>query len=251
MRKITLTLLLLTGFVQIHAKKNANPMWLDFGIKGGYMPTYMFNTTKINDENYSFNYSAGYAFGGKLGFNFSAERGITLDGLYSKSSFSDKISFSDTVLGNFAFTNTVTTTSIDIPLMYRSNGGDGSYFEIGPQLSLLRTANQTTNFGGLDVKSSFVSMNYAVVLGFGQYIGLNDKLGLFAGLRFGYTINDVIESSKKTSSGSPVYTPFRDINKFKYSQSHPLFAMVLLEFNFDLGYIVSSKCGKATRFVLF
>ena len=165
--------------------------------------------------------------------------------------FSDKVSFSDSALGTFSYTNTITRKSLDIPLTYRSNGDDGSYFEIGPFVSISQSTEGKSVGASVDVSKSFASMNYGAIMGFGQYVGINDKFGFMLGLRFGYTINDVIEASDRGKTGSPIYTQKKDVDKFKYEQSHPLFALVVMEFNFDLGYTVSAKCGKSTKFLLF
>ncbi|PCJ81357.1 MAG: hypothetical protein COA57_14300 [Flavobacteriales bacterium] len=237
MRKISIAAFVLLFAVNGFAQKN--PKWIDVGVKGSYNPSVIFNLNILNDKAYDYKYSAGYSFGGKLGFNFNAEHQITVDGLYSKfNQFMD--------INTTSITNHLSYNSFDIALFYRKNDLGGGYVEIGPQYSMI--SNAALNGDG--VSDKLEKANYAVMLGFGQYIGGNDKIGFSFGFRFGYVINDIINASSRTENGSPVYLPIKN-NKFEYAPSNPIYAHVMLEVNWDLGYLVSSQCGKKTRFILF
>ena len=250
MRKISIYLLLSGMSIICFAGRNPSPKWIDLGVKISYSPNILFNLNQFNDNIYSPKYSAGYVFGGKLGFNFNDEHQIIVEGLHAMRNYEIDLK-SELISGTQLFKH----TSLDIPLLYRKNDSNGGYFEIGPQLSLYNNPEiefDGTTLGG-DYSDELVKNNYAAVMGFGQYVGLGDKLGFMFGFRFGYNLTDIISKDYQTDAGSFLYTPITEeaVESFEYEATNPMFAMVTLEFNFDLGYMVSSKCGKSTKFMLF
>lgn len=237
MKKLSiLTALLLCAFAM------KSQIWFDLGVKGGYTPGLSINSNIFNDENYKLKFASGYQYGGKVGINFNSEHAVAVEGLISTIQTKTEVS------GNEA--STLALTYLEIPILYRYNKESGGYSEIGPVIGMLRGADK----GGTDFKSQFVDNNYGLMIGFGQYIGGGNLFGLNLGFRMSYTFNDIVKSDNQSVLGNAVYTPsdLDNANSFEYKGSNNFYAGIVLEFNFNLGYIVKgSGCHKNSRFKLF
>lgn len=237
MKKLTiLTALLLSAFTM------KSQIWFDLGVKGGFTPGLSINSNVFNDKNYTLKFASGYQYGGKIGINFDSEHAIAIEGLLST------INTKTTVGDNDA--STLSLQYLEIPILYRFNKEDGGYTEIGPVISLLQGAERE----GTDFKSQFVDNNYGLMIGLGQYIGGGNLFGLNLGFRMSYTFNDIVNGDNQTLLGNAVYTPsdLESLGSFEYKATHNLYAGIVLEFNFNLGYIVKgSGCHKNSRFKLF
>ena len=216
-------------------------IWFDLGAKVGYGPSMSFNTNSFDNLDYSYKYAGTILYGGKLSVNFSPNHALVGELLFNQ--FTHAVNVKDKV-------NKVNLKYMQIPVMYRNNGENGGYTEIGVQFSTLKSAA----FNSADVMKQFVKNNYDAVLGFGQYIGGGDVFGLNLGLRIAYTLNDVINADYRTSLGNAVYAPttVESISNFKYQATHNVYVAATLELNFDFGYLAKgSNCHKGTRFKMF
>jgi opacity protein-like surface antigen len=167
------------------------------GAKGSFFSTWLFNKN-VSDQNASLDYASTFSpsFGIQAVFMLKETYGISAEIVYA----SHKQKY-DGYIGNEedgAFTNELTLSYIDIPILFRVSSPKGPYFEIGPQVSLLAGAKETfafeiptvANYSDRDVKDDFKGFGVAGVLGFGIDIKLTDMINLTTGLRFGYMFTD-------------------------------------------------------------
>ncbi|MFT6746785.1 MAG: hypothetical protein ACJAZ2_001129 [Glaciecola sp.] len=238
-------LLLLFALSFVMTQANAE-VWFDIGAKAAYAPG-VFTNGQILASNQLLNYSHGYFVGGKIGVNFGLTHSMTIDVVSSKTN--QKLT--DPTKTN---SHSLSLSSIDIPIMYRNNQSSGGYSEIGPQITITQSAETKINGVSTDVKSSFNSSNMGVAFGFGQYIGGSDSFGFNMGVRFAYMFGDIVASSSQDLQGDPVFQPVSpaEFTAYRYKPSGRLYAGVVLEANFNIGYITQgSRCAKRTRFKMF
>ena len=239
--------IILLSILSVFAFQSKGEVWFDVGAKGAYAPGVFTNPYILSSENQRLAYNHGYFVGGKIGINFGLTHSATIDVLYSTTT--------QTLINNDKTNNyTVSLSSIDLPIMYRNNGDNGSYGEIGPQLSFTRKAQADLNGVSQDAKNSFNSTNMGVAFGFGQYIGGGNVFGLTMGLRFAYSFGDIVASSSQHLTGDPVFQPLGpdETSTYTYKASGRLYAGVVVEANFNIGYITQgSRCSKRTKFKMF
>lgn len=221
---------------------NAQP-WFDVGIKGGIGSSFMYNKQIFTDQYLTHVFKPGYTVGAKLGFNFVQEHQLTVDVM--KTSYTQGFHYYPEagVEKNREFT----IQGMDYLLMYRLNR-NGTYFEIGPQLSTVskvKYSDEGGDFISPDKPADVINKSYyAVALGFGGYIFGTDNFGVTTGLRLNYTLND-IASDKGHDKNFPVLIA---------GDSNPtrnLGIMFIIEMNYDFGYLVSPSCGKRGKLFVF
>lgn len=222
--------------------------WIDCGVKGGYGITNLINSNIWNDSKIEPLLSTGYAFGGKLGLNFNINYQITAD-FIAKSS-NQKYLFEPSQTSE-KWEKKVTYNSFDIPLLFRHNSDNGSFLEIGPQISFLMGITETVDNNSIDRKGYFESTNLGAVFGFGSYIIGGDNTYLVFGLRMHYGFQDILsnEGGKNNREHFPIsngemdnYEP--DFKFESYKPTNSISGLVYLEFNYDLAYLVSSSCKR-------
>lgn len=221
-------------------------LWIDLGVKGGFTPGITMNSNVFNNEKFKLGFASGYQFGGKFGINFNPTHAVAIEVLSSTINTKTTVGDSDP--------NTLGLNYLEIPILYRYNKENGGYSEIGPVIGLLNSANLNSSSTDADVKNQFQKTNYGMMLGFGQYIGGGNLFGLNLGFRIAYTFNDIVQADFQSVAGNAVYTPndAESVSSFEYKKSNNIYAGIVLEFNFNLGYFVKgSGCKKNTRFKLF
>lgn len=232
----------LSFIVLLTATLHAQP-WFDAGIKAGIGTSFMYNSQIFDDQELTHVFKPGYAFGAKLGFNFIQEHQLTFDVM--KSSYTQGFLYypQSGVERNREFQ----IGTMDYLLMYRSNR-KGTYFEIGPQLSVtskVKYKDDGVNFLGEMPADELIEKKYfAVALGFGGYIFGTDNFGVTTGIRLNYTIND-IASEKGTDLNFPIF-----VDK-EADPTHNLGVMFVVEMNYDFGYLVSPTCGQRKKLFVF
>ncbi|MFT6716055.1 MAG: hypothetical protein ACJA0Q_000684 [Saprospiraceae bacterium] len=239
--------LLLLSLLVLFSLHSKGEVWFDIGAKGAYAPGVFTNAHLLSSRNQSLKYNHGYFYGGKLGVNFGLTHSMTIDLLLSKTT--------QTLINSLKTNNyTVSLSSLDLPIMYRHNQDNGGYSEIGPQFTFTQEANLSVNGLTSDIKSNFNSTNMGVAFGFGQYIGGGQAFGFNMGLRFAYMFGDIVASSSQNMGDDPIFQPLgaEEIGKYTYNPTGRLYAGVVLEANFNIGYITKgSRCSKRTRFKMF
>jgi hypothetical protein len=221
------------------------------GAKGSFFSTWLFNKN-VSDQNASLDYASSFSptFGVQAIFMLKETYGISAEVIYA----SQKQKYDGYYNGNEnnTFTNELSLSYIDIPILFRVSSPKGPYFEIGPQASLLMGAKETfetaltptNNYSDKDVKDDFAGFGVAGVLGFGIDIKLTDMINLTTGLRFGYMFTDAtteytqielgVLDDLNTLSGVSAASHFNTENKLDYQKSSRAFGGLQIGIQFLL-----------------
>src|SRR5690606_26914196 len=118
---------------------------------------------------------------------------------------------------------------------------------LGPMFSLIQDVKSTRPGYSRDDVSDY---NVSAVLGFGVNL-IGDDEGRFSGIlgiRLEYGLMDFSNETGEVRS-APLY----DANLFRdgYTSSHPVFAGVVFEFNWGVGYFGKAQCGARSKFIMF
>ncbi len=215
--------------------------YFDIGVKGGYGLNLLINQNILNDKNVDSEFSFGPSFGGRIGGNFNEKRSVNLEVLYS--GFNQQYSVkSDSLHWN----KTISFSTLDLALLYR-NFVNGSYMEIGPEVSLVQSAVESNSVSGSANAGKLLTPNYfSGIFGFGANFLGNDNISIMAGVRASYSFTDIISDlgGKSQDRSFPLNEPFYKNATASYASTNPLTVRLMLEISFDLGYFTRSKCNK-------
>lgn len=238
----------LIGLFTCFAIASTAQTWIDFGIKGGYGPSILLNKNFFDDNEFSQRMVAGYTLGGKIGLNFGNRSEVTLDVMRSETNFLFDYNVYDPFTdASPLYQKKFVLQSVDFLVLYRLHGKQGNYFEIGPQISMITHIEGSSTYpepNDGNVPDNITENYAAIALGFGQYIIGNERLSVTAGARFTYGISDLISAEGKAIN----YPACKQYDN--YYPSHPFGALVMLELNYDLGYL-SNACSKRVKLILF
>lgn len=213
-------------------------VWFDLGLKGGPGTSFLINSDIFDDPKLSHKFTFSYFVGGKVGIHFGENNALTVNVTSTK--IAQKL---QNTHDNFNFDERIIRAqSVDFALFYRRIKGS-SYFEIGPQFSLLK--NQSVKDDG---EKNAISDNWAdnfigATVGFGGFILGGDRFSIIAGLQATYGFTNLF--STRYDPGLPIADQYSDASTMPFS------AMLNIEFNYSLGYLVRSSCGKRTSFITF
>jgi len=221
--------------------------WMDLGIKGGLGWNLLINKNIIDDPNIVYDLSFGHSIGGKIGLNFGETDAIAIDVMSSKfnqtfsyKTFLDSISVEDHV-------RTFNYNTLDLLILYRKYN-EGTYVEIGPQISRLQKASGTdTNPLGFNnnIRDYFEDYYLSAALGFGGFLIGTENFGMTFGFRIKYGIKDLTNDFGREAN-------YPNIQRYPNpSGSHPFIIETIIEFNQDFGYLAKYKCSQRKKFVLF
>ncbi len=243
MKKITT----ITSLLFIFSHSVYSQSWLEVGLKGGYGLDFLINKNISNDKTHTVKFSYGYTYGGKLGWNFNQSHAITLDVLYSGFSQNYQYYIVNRDSTKSIYNKSIVFNALDFLLMYRHTK-NASYFEIGPQISTIKKASITdsnpNNTNG-DISGNLAKTYYSAVIGAGGMLAGTENFRIILGFRVMYALTDII-SPQGQSNNFPTGNAYST-----YQKSNPLSAMMVMEFNYDLGFLASSNCKKKKTSFLF
>ncbi len=210
-------------------------VWLDIAPKVGYGLSGFYNNNVWSDTEHNNQFNSGYAYGGKIGVNIGEYNGFIIEGLlqHGRQEFQHRV-------GTDRIPNRTEWQSLDLSLMYRFNS-QGSYLEIGPQMSLLQSVDQTYDGLPLETSNFFGDNYFGAAAGFGGFIAGNEFFTLVMGIRIGYAFTDMMGPQAQDASNPP---PAPYITYDSYSSSHPFYAQVQMEFSFGIGGAARAACGR-------
>ncbi len=234
--KVLLTILSIV-FLGNFVSAQSNVWWFDAGIKAGYGAGGLYNKNITDSKEYNNGIGSAYSYGAKVSVNFD-NHGFTIDGMLGHGNHIYKHNDDQAELN---------WSTIDIYALYRNNRNI-TYFEIGPKLSFLSSANQTdfVNSSSLDVKDYYRANELSGVFGFGWYAMGGGSFSGILGLRLEYGITDFV-SDKGVALGAPI----SEVNLDPYAKSNRLSASVVFELNWGIGYFGKAKCGARSKFISF
>lgn len=224
--------------------------WFDAAIKIMYGSSNIINNAVIDDPNlnYDLNFGTAIGFGGKFGIN-KGYNGLAIEVLYTSSGHTFE------GLGTYPAAPEIEWKSLDLYLLFR-NAKNLGFFEIGPKIGFLRSMSRTTADGQLVDFAEINKRQLAGVLGFGvNVVGTDGSFSGQIGLRFEYGFTDLNAQDPLGTGGEPFpFTASADspngiYNGSKgYQKSAPVYAGLVFELNWGLGYYGIAQCGARAKF---
>ncbi|MDF1696473.1 MAG: hypothetical protein P1U56_11595 [Saprospiraceae bacterium] len=238
MRKLLILCFITFSTISYSQKEIA---WFDAAIKVMYGSSNIINNAAIDNPNlnYELNFGTAVGFGGKFGIN-KGYNGLAIELMYTKSG------------QTFEYLNSTTIpkidwSSLDLYLLFR-NAKNLGFFEIGPKIGFLRSIDRTGADGTVSSFENFNSRQISGVLGFGvNVVGTDGSFSGQIGLRFEYGFTDLNGEDEGTLEPFPfdasIYTGSKG-----YQKSSPIFAGLVFELNWGLGYYGIAQCGARAKF---
>jgi len=202
--RLPLIFLFLTSFLCASAQTEDDSFSL--GIIGGVSTTWLINKNTFNAGE---EVNVNTTFGGNLGisglYSFNNAAGVYLALLYS----GHNQSYRGEIIPEISFENKIKLIYLDMPVLFRLQSKKGSYFELGPQLSILMSAKENftsspnsglnrEDYKNKDFRENFDNTNISAVLGFGFDFDASEVIMVSTGLRFGYSFTDVTKEFSET-----------------------------------------------------
>ncbi len=164
------------------------------GLSGGANNAYIVNQNNYGAPELDYTIGFGAGFGLKAGYQFTPGFGLRTGLLYTRQGQG----YEDTI-GGQDVEKTVDLTYLSLPLLLDLRLGDpgkGFFFQIGPQLSFLLSADveesgQSATPQGFSDEDLYQSTDAGVLFEFGPYIGLTPQSYLTLGLRGLYGLTDI------------------------------------------------------------
>jgi len=218
--------------------------WFDAAFKVMYGSSSVLNGAAINSSvlDYEINFGNAISYGAKLGVN-RGYNGLAIEVMYG--SGGSKFEYnSDKNINNI--TPQVDWKSLDLYLLFR-NAKNLGFFEIGPKIGFLRGVDRTSSIDGtVTALENFNSRQISGVLGFGvNVIGSDGSFSGQIGLRLEYGFTDLVNAEAGSAEPFPFDT---EIYKDGYEKSVPIFAGLVFELNWGLGYYGIAQCGARAKF---
>lgn len=213
--------------------------WFEVGLKGGPATTFLVNKNFMNDTQFNPKLTPTYFYGAKIGINFGEQNGIAIHcgGTKVQQKFNNEYPLA--LFDERKFTSNL----IEIGLLYHRTSNSG-YFEVGPRISLVQSGELIDDGGSRqDISDDLIGTYYGMDLGFGSYVIGGDHLSLMMGLRFSYGIAPIAQDERPIAPIQAQYDDSRSVNVFS--------AMLCVELNYSLGYLVRSSCGRRTSWISF
>lgn len=233
---MTKLLTLFIGFV-FFAQTAFSQIWVDIGPKVNYGVTGFYSANIYDDSQHKVLIKADLAYGGKLGLYLGEVFGLSFEGMIAN----NRQEFEYTVASNTQINSTRWQT-LNLAIMPRFNF-TGSYIELGPQWSLLRSVEQSLGGVPLDTENIFEDKYINGVFGFGGYIAGSDIFTLSMGVRFGYSLTDFLSPAAKDLSNPP---PARYKTYDEYASINPFYISFVAELTFGIGGVAKAECGRRT-----
>ncbi len=242
MKKIAFTaLLILITFSIFSQRQKQDIKWFSIALKAGVGNSLLINSDIFSDNNISPNmFTLGYSYGGKFTFSYGNFHHFGID--FTASSFGQEY---DILASGTSYTKTVDMTSFDIIPTYKYMGEQGGYVEIGAKFSSFKSID-ATNDGAVAARYEGDLMPYyepkfsSAVFGFGITQQLHERVHLSGGLRFAYSLTDVIPDRNFNVVDDMVYTPDYTVT----TSTNPFSAQVVLELNYFFAFYGNASCGR-------
>lgn len=219
--------------------------WFDAGLKLMYGSSNIVNMAAVDDPNlnYDLNFGTAIGFGAKVGVN-RGYNGLAVEVMHTRSGQTFE------GLGSYPAAPKIEWQSTDLYLLFR-NAKNLGFFEIGPKIGFLSGVDRTNADGQLTAWDEFEKRQISGVLGFGvNVIGTDGSFSGQIGLRFEYGFTDINGQDVLGTGNEPF--PFADAGLYTgtrgYQKSSPVFAGLVFELNWGLGYYGIAQCGARAKF---
>ncbi len=213
--------------------------WFDTGLKIMYGQSAILNSAIFDHDelNYDLGFGNSYSIGGKFGIN-RAYNGLAIELMYAKGG-------SDLEYLNHNYRPAINWSALDLYLLFR-NAKNLGFFELGPKISFVRGVQRTNGDGELVDFTRFNNKLLSGVLSFGvNVLGTDGAFSGQIGLRFEYGFSDLVDAEDGTTEPYPFAT---DVYADGYQKSVPVYAGLVFELNWGLGFYGIAQCGARAKF---
>ena len=232
-------LLLITFLIYFSTFNVKAQTWFEVGLKGGPATTFLMNKNFLNDTQFNPKLTPTYFYGAKIGINFGEQNGIAIHAGGTKVQQKFINEYAEAPFDERKFASNL----VEIGVLYHRTSNSG-YFEVGPRISLVQSGELIDDGGARqDISDDLIGTYYGMDLGFGSYVIGGDHLSLMMGLRFSYGIAPIDLDERPIAPIQAQYGDSRSVNVFS--------AMLCVELNYSLGYLVRSTCGRRTSWISF
>jgi hypothetical protein len=248
MRKLLILCFIAVSTVGYSQKEIA---WFDAAIKVMWGSSNILNNAVIDDPNlnYELNFGTAVGFGGKFGVN-KGYNGLAVEVMYTSSGQTFE-GLDPQNMNGYPAAPKVEWKSMDLYFLFR-NAKNLGFFEIGPKIGFLRSMKRTDADGALTDFAEINKRQLSAVLGFGvNVIGTDGSFSGQIGLRFEYGFSDM--NGQETADAITTSEPFQYASGIYngskgYQKSAPIYAGLVFELNWGLGYYGIAQCGARAKF---
>ncbi len=242
MKKLCLFLGLILMSYGLNAQIKGGVTWFDAGLKVQYGGAALFNSAIVNstEYNYDLGLTTGLGFGARVGYNYD-DHGVILEFMLNNGEQPLERQSTDSNLD-------VSWSTFDLNILYRNSANKG-YFEIGPKYGIINSV-ELNDGEPIDITDDFQNY-FAGVIGFGAYLLGND--GAFQGLlgiRGEYGFTDAVSDAGR-GLGSPLRDPSIYSGDDSSATNNLIFAGIVFELNWGIGYYAKAGCGSRSKFIRF
>jgi len=237
MYKIAAVLIFLLLFTGVYAQKKKskskgkeNPTWFNLELKGGG-GTSLFSNSNISKDKQINSYNFGFnpVFGIGLGCHIIEGLAVQIEKNWN--TISQKYTYKNSLPDR-----TYKFKTGDLGFFVRKTGSGGGFVGLGFKFANVR---QTTNSDSLYFfKNKFSFLH----LEFGGPVWQNNMFDINLNIRFGYGMNDIVNSKLYQPGAYQVYP--------SYKPTSPITLQAMICFNWHVGYWATSNC-KHTGFLFF
>jgi len=249
MRKLLILCFIAVSTIGYSQKEIA---WFDAAIKVMYGSSSIINSAVIDDPNlnYELGFGGAVGFGGKFGIN-RGYNGLAIELMYTSSgeTFEGLDPMTDGVSNGYPAAPQIEWKSLDLYLLFR-NAKNLGFFEIGPKIGFLRSMKRTDASGQLTDFTEINKRQISGVVGFGvNVVGTDGAFSGQIGLRFEYGFTD-LNGQDDLGAGAEPFPYATDIYNGSngYQKSAPIYAGLVFELNWGLGYYGIAQCGARAKF---
>ena len=239
MRKIIILALMAISTVSYSQKEIA---WFDAAIKIMYGSSNIINNAVIDDPNlnYELGFGSALGFGGKFGIN-RGYNGLAIEVMYTSNGHTFE------GLNDYPAAPKIEWSNLDLYFLFR-NAANLGWFEIGPKVSFVQSMNRTDADGQVTEFADYNSRLISGVLGFGvNLIGTDGAFSGQIGLRFEYGFSD-LNGQETLGAGAEPFPFASNLYADGYEKSLPIYAGLVFELNWGLGYYGIAQCGSRAKF---
>jgi hypothetical protein len=234
-----------------HKHKKGSQQWIVIGARGTFNNTWLLNSNLMNDKGSKYKASFGGGGGIMLGIHLSEVVAIEVEAGYGL--INQKVASN---IDSLPWKSRTSLGYLEFPILLHFDFQNFKYLEIGVKIGSLNSAKldysndkySALNVSGEDVKKDYAAGNTSLVFGWGTGLWGNGGLLVNFGIRATYGFSDII--SDVGGKGADYY-PSDGSAKTGYKPTNTATIGFHLSMDFDLGWFMTSSCGRSHKFVLF
>ena len=249
MKKYTLIIVMILSALFSYSQRRGQIIkWFSISAKAGVGNSLLLNTDIFNDPGADSDvFTLSYAYGGRFTFSYGENIGVGLDVL-SVSFGQDYTLLTD----DMSYEKFLKLKSLDFTPFFRYSSNKGGYFEIGPTITNLKSAEETNSVTGNFIPRDNLMEVYEnkftnIMIGFGMTAIHTERVNVNIGVRANYGFSDLVPDHQLNYVlNDGVYRPPLISEK----ETHPISLKIFAEVNYFFGFWGDASCGRG-RLMLF